>query len=244
MANRVQIGSIWMDGILKRPCFRFEPEDHFPFDPVANIEFRGSTGGPDDIIWIVANNKLIADRPVMHSASFADLQELNLVHGQEVVLDGQRYWIRTLMDLEEWTSALDEIGEDDHIWHWEQRQSFLQQPSGEESKVLCTDLGNPYHAVTAVRTDRRYQTGWRPVLELARKPDFRQLEIGQKLLCWGGQSLVSGILLEDGAYDLVLQRQDGTDICHKDATTFASPAMGDKVIVNKSAVAGVKRKEK
>lgn len=78
MANRVQIGSIWMDGILKRPCFRFEPEDHFPFDPVANIEFRDSTGGPDDIIWIVANNKLIADRPVMHSASFADLQELNL----------------------------------------------------------------------------------------------------------------------------------------------------------------------
>ena len=203
----------------------------------------GPTGGIR-LIWIVANNKLIADRPVMHSASFADLQELNLGHGQEVVLDGQRYRIRTLMDLEEWTSALDEIGEDDHIWHWEQRQSFLQQPSGEESKVICTDLGNPYHAVTAVRTDRRYQTAWRPVLELARKPDFRQLEIGQKLLCWGGQSLVSGILLEDGTYDLILQRQDGTDICPKDATTFASPAMGDKVIVNKSAVAGVKRKEK
>ena len=47
-----------------------------------------------------------------------------------------------------------------------------------------------------------------------------RLEIGQKLLCWGGQSLVSGILLEDGTYDLILQRQDGTDICPKDATTF------------------------
>lgn len=199
MANRVQIGSIWMDGILKRPCFRFEPEDHFPFDPVANIEFRDSTGGPDDIIWIVANNKLIADRPVMHSASFADLQELNLGHGQEVVLDGQRYRIRTLMDLEEWTSALDEIGEDDHIWHWEQRQSFLQQPSGEESKVICTDLGNPYHAVTAVRTDRRYQTAWRPVLELARKPDFRQLEIGRS--CSAGRA-ESGERHPAGGWDL------------------------------------------
>lgn len=158
--------------------------------------------------------------------------------------EGSGYRIRTLMDLEEWTSALDEIGEDDHIWHWEQRQSFLQQPSGEESKVICTDLGNPYHAVTAVRTDRRYQTAWRPVLELARKPDFRQLEIGQKLLCWGWQSLVNGILLENGTYDLVLQRQDGTDISPKDTATFASPAMDDQVIVNKSAVAGLRRKEK
>lgn len=244
MANRVQIGSIWMDGILKRPCFRFEPEDHFPFDPVANIEFRDSTGGPDDIIWIVANNKLIADRPVMHSASFADLQELNLGHGQEVVLDGQRYRIRTLMDLEEWTSALDEIGEDDHIWHWEQRQSFLQQPSGNGLRVLCTDSRRLDQPDMVMRTDRRQQTGWRPVLELARKPDFQKLEVGQKLLCWGWQSLVNGILLENGTYDLVLQRQDGTDISPKDTATFASPAMDDQVIVNKSAVAGLRRKEK
>lgn len=50
--------------------------------------------------------------------------------------------------------------------------------------------------------------GWRPVLELARKPDFQKLEVGQKLLCWGWQSLVNGILLENGTYDLVLQRQD------------------------------------
>ena len=95
-----------------------------------------------------------------------------------------------------------------------------------------------------IRTDRRQQTGWRPVLELARNPDFHKLEVGQKLFCWGGQSLVNGILLENGTYDLVLQRQDGTDISPKDAATFASPAMDDQVIVNKSAVAGLRRKEK
>lgn len=55
---------------------------------------------------------------------------------------------------------------------------------------------------------------------------------------------MNGILLENGTYDLVLQRQDGTDISPKDTATFASPAMDDQVIVNKSAVAGLRRKEK
>lgn len=244
MANRIQMGSIWMDWSIQSPCFRFEPEEHFPFDSPANIEIRDSTSSPSDIIWVVVNNKLIADRPVMHTVSFADLQELNLVHGYEVSIDGQWYQIRMLMDLDEWLLALEAVGEDDHIWHWEQHQSFLQQPSGDRLRVLCTNSRRLDQPDMVIRTDRRQQTGWRPVLELARNPDFHKLEVGQKLFCWGGQSLVSGILLENGAYDLVLQRQDGTDISPMDAATFASPAMGDKVIVNKSAVAGLKRKVK
>lgn len=148
------------------------------------------------------------------------------------------------MDLDEWLLALEAVGEDDHIWHWEQCQSFLQQPSGNGLRVLCTDSRRLDQPDMVMRTDRRQQTGWRPVLELARKPDFQKLEVGQKLLCWGWQSLVNGILLENGTYDLVLQRQDGTDISPKDTATFASPAMDDQVIVNKSAVAGLRRKEK
>lgn len=126
MANRIQMGSIWMDCSIQSPCFRFEPEEHFPFDSPANIEIRDSTSSPSDIIWVVVNNKLIAARPVMHTVSFADLQELNLVHGYEVSIDGQWYQIRMLMDLDEWLLALEAVGEDDHIWHWEQCQSFLQ----------------------------------------------------------------------------------------------------------------------
>ena len=133
MANRIQMGSIWMDCSIQSPCFRFEPEEHFPFDSPANIEIRDSTSSPSDIIWVVVNNKLIAARPVMHTVSFADLQELNLVHGYEVSIDGQWYQIRMLMDLDEWLLALEAVGEDDHIWHWEQCQSFLQQPSGNDS---------------------------------------------------------------------------------------------------------------
>lgn len=244
MANRIQMGSIWMDCSIQSPCFRFEPEEHFPFDSPANIEIRDSTSSPSDIIWVVVNNKLIAARPVMHTVSFADLQELNLVHGYEVSIDGQWYQIRMLMDLDEWLLALEAVGEDDHIWHWEQCQSFLQQPSGNGLRVLCTDSRRLDQPDMVMRTDRRQQTGWRPALELARKPDFQKLEVGQKLLCWGWQSLVNGILLENGTYDLVLQRQDGTDISPKDTATFASPAMDDQVIVNKSAVAGLRRKEK
>lgn len=74
MANRIQMGSIWMDCSIQSPCFRFEPEEHFPFDSPANIEIRDSTSSPSDIIWVVVNNKLIAARPVMHTVSFADLQ--------------------------------------------------------------------------------------------------------------------------------------------------------------------------
>lgn len=50
------------------------------------------------------------------------------MHGYEVSIDGQWYQIRMLMDLDEWLLALEAVGEDDHIWHWEQCQSFLQQP--------------------------------------------------------------------------------------------------------------------
>lgn len=202
-------------------------------------------GGGNSLFHALLHDvKLIAARPVMHTVSFADLQELNLVHGYEVSIDGQWYQIRMLMDLDEWLLALEAVGEDDHIWHWEQCQSFLQQPSGNGLRVLCTDSRRLDQPDMVMRTDRRQQTGWRPVLELARKPDFQKLEVGQKLLCWGWQSLVNGILLENGTYDLVLQRQDGTDISPKDTATFASPAMDDQVIVNKSAVAGLRRKEK
>lgn len=50
MANRIQMGSIWMDCSIQSPCFRFEPEEHFPFDSPANIEIRDSTSSPSDII--------------------------------------------------------------------------------------------------------------------------------------------------------------------------------------------------
>ena len=155
------------------------------------------------------NNKLIADRPVMHTVSFADLQELNLVHGYEVSIDGQWYQIRMLMDLDEWLLALEAVGEDDHIWHWEQCQSFLQQPSGNGLRVLCTDSRRLDQPDMVMRTDRRQQTGWRPVLEPVFEDPKLLLPGTEVSIRFSSGELVIGNLQEVNNYDIVLSNSNG-----------------------------------
>lgn len=239
MYSELELGTILHNGTVKNPFFKFEAQEHFPFDPPGEIDFGNSLNGPCNMKWAIVNNKLIADCVFIHTVSFQDLRELNLVYGRKVVIDSQQYRIRMLMDMDEWLSALDAIGENNLIWHWERQSSFLQQPSAESGMALCTSFRQLNSVEMVTQDSRQQKVGWRPVLE-SLGPDFSKLEVGHKLLCWGGQSLVNGILLENGTYDLVVQRRDGTNISTKDAKTFASPAMGDKVIVNKAAVAGLK----
>lgn len=239
MYSKLELGTILHNGTEKNPFFKFEIQDHFPFDPLGEIDFGNSLNGPSNMKWVIVNNKLIADRVFIHTVSFRDLQGLNLFRGRRVVIDGQKYRIRMLMDLDEWLTALDAIGENNLVWHMERQSSFLQQPAPEPGMACCTGLRRLNSVEMVTQDSRQQNVGWRPVLE-SLGPDFSKLEIGHKILCWGGKSLVNGILLENGTYDLVVQRQDGTNISTKDAKTFASPAMGDKVIVNKAAVAGLK----
>ena len=209
-----------------------------------------------EITWVEYDGLLMAQYPVLCKISFDDLKFAGLIQGKQVQIDGVHYELRLLRgglrdfpspdDLwvrEVWKAA-------EHIWKhedlrcWGYRSPAPGSCSFDGVLTALTDSDSPIWTAV-LPTDTRSETiGWRPVLELARKPDFQKLEVGQKLLCWGWQSLVNGILLENGTYDLVLQRQDGTDISPKDTATFASPAMDDQVIVNKSAVAGLRRKEK
>lgn len=186
---------------------------------------------------MLVNGVLVANNSVMLDVPFEVLRASHLVRARAVVIDGSNYRCRLLRtdndenDADEWDQALIATGANRKLWNLYDNEPFWTvSPHGMEVRG---GHGDP---------EGRY--AWRPVLELARKPDFQKLEVGQKLLCWGWQSLVNGILLENGTYDLVLQRQDGTDISPKDTATFASPAMDDQVIVNKSAVAGLRRKEK
>lgn len=125
MANIIKLGSLFLDG---RPV-----ETGMQYVPSQTIEV-GEMTPSKEIGWVAVNGLLIADQCLLTNVSWDDLDVQGLVFGKEVTVQGLRFKIRLLKvgskeDVpNEWDAALDAVGEDDTLWHWDHKFFWGQEP--------------------------------------------------------------------------------------------------------------------
>lgn len=202
MANIIKLGSLFLDG---RPV-----ETGMQYVPSQTIEV-GEMTPSKEIGWVAVNGLLIADQCLLTNVSWDDLDVQGLVFGKEVTVQGLRFKIRLLKvgskeDVpNEWDAALDAVGEDDTLWHWDHKFFWGQEPvSGSVS----------YRAVRGCYSARRWLNndatrsypylGFRPALEPL-PTDPSAIRHSQEALVIGRAGAVAGSLIDATAYDLVIQ---------------------------------------
>ena len=202
MTQTLKFGSLYVNDKPIDPGTEYKPDQAISF----------GTMTPDKAInWVPVNGLLIADRCLLARISWDDLNDQGLVFGREIQLFGFRFWARLLKvgNCEgvpnEWDSALDVVGENDDLWHWEDMFFWGQET------VLTDASSRAYRGYRSARlwswnnSSYRYATlGFRPALEpLATVPTT--LKLGQDVLAIGKDGAVVGKLMDATTYDLVIQ---------------------------------------
>lgn len=202
MANIIKLGSLFLDG---RPV-----ETGMQYVPSQTIEV-GEMTPSKEIGWVAVNGLLIADQCLLTNVSWDDLDVQGLVFGKEVTVQGLRFKIRLLKvgskeDVpNEWDAALDAVGEDDTLWHWDHKFFWGQEPvSGSVSHRALRGYNSARHWNCTSSGHRFTIIGFRPALEPL-PTDPSAIRHSQEALVIGRAGAVAGSLIDATAYDLVIQ---------------------------------------
>ena len=202
MANIIKLGSLFLDG---RPV-----ETGMQYVPSQTIEV-GEMTPSKEIGWVAVNGLLIADQCLLTNVSWDDLDVQGLVFGKEVTVQGLRFKIRLLKvgskeDVpNEWDAALDAVGEDDTLWHWDHKFFWGQEPvSGSVSHRAIRGYGSARRWGWSDSSSRHALLGFRPALEPL-PTDPSAIRHSQEALVIGRAGAVAGSLIDATAYDLVIQ---------------------------------------
>ena len=202
MANIIKLGSLFLDG---RPV-----ETGMQYVPSQTIEV-GEMTPSKEIGWVAVNGLLIADQCLLTNVSWDDLDVQGLVFGKEVTVQGLRFKIRLLKvgskeDVpNEWDAALDAVGEDDTLWHWDHKFFWGQEPvSGSVSRRAFRGYDSARHWNWCDSSFRYADLGFRPALEPL-PTDPSAIRHSQEALVIGRAGAVAGSLIDATAYDLVIQ---------------------------------------
>lgn len=202
MANIIKLGSLFLDG---RPV-----ETGMQYVPSQTIEV-GEMTPSKEIGWVAVNGLLIADQCLLTNVSWDDLDVQGLVFGKEVTVQGLRFKIRLLKvgskeDVpNEWDAALDAVGEDDTLWHWDHKFFWGQEPvSGSVSYRASRGYYSARNWGYGSSSRRYAYLGFRPALEPL-PTDPSAIRHSQEALVIGRAGAVAGSLIDATAYDLVIQ---------------------------------------
>lgn len=202
MANIIKLGSLFLDG---RPV-----ETGMQYVPSQTIEV-GEMTPSKEIGWVAVNGLLIADQCLLTNVSWDDLDVQGLVFGKEVTVQGLRFKIRLLKvgskeDVpNEWDAALDAVGEDDTLWHWDHKFFWGQEPvSGSVSYRAHRGYNSARNWDWDLSSNRDASLGFRPALEPL-PTDPSAIRHSQEALVIGRAGAVAGSLIDATAYDLVIQ---------------------------------------
>lgn len=202
MANIIKLGSLFLDG---RPV-----ETGMQYVPSQTIEV-GEMTPSKEIGWVAVNGLLIADQCLLTNVSWDDLDVQGLVFGKEVTVQGLRFKIRLLKvgskeDVpNEWDAALDAVGEDDTLWHWDHKFFWGQEPvSGSVSYRASRGYFSARYWDYFSSGSRFAYFGFRPALEPL-PTDPSAIRHSQEALVIGRAGAVAGSLIDATAYDLVIQ---------------------------------------
>ena len=164
-----------------------------------------------EIGWVAVNGLLIADQCLLTNVSWDDLDVQGLVFGKEVTVQGLRFKIRLLKvgskeDVpNEWDAALDAVGEDDTLWHWDHKFFWGQEPvSGSVSNRAIRGCSSARYWGSYRATYSNPGLGFRPALEPL-PTDPSAIRHSQEALVIGRAGAVAGSLIDATAYDLVIQ---------------------------------------
>lgn len=164
-----------------------------------------------EIGWVAVNGLLIADQCLLTNVSWDDLDVQGLVFGKEVTVQGLRFKIRLLKvgskeDVpNEWDAALDAVGEDDTLWHWDHKFFWGQEPvSGSVSYRASRGFDSARYWYYISSGYRSVSVGFRPALEPL-PTDPSAIRHSQEALVIGRAGAVAGSLIDATAYDLVIQ---------------------------------------
>ena len=187
----------------------------------------------------------VASEIICPNASWNDLEKYNFITGWPIRIDGVLYLCRSLKVGEErdvpneWDSILDELGEDDSLWHWSKQLFWGQEISkkrGSFRAVRGRHSARYWNDLSA--TTRHVTVGFRPVLEpLAPEPLISDALIRADLKVYGPDTAIIGQLVEYTDYDLVMAPN----------TKLSLPRMcrwvrrdGKRIIIDRTAIVWMK----
>ena len=231
MAEIVNLGSLYLNG---------QPKD-------LGVEYNGevlSFGDTDPgktIPFVKWGNLLVAARCVCTNISWEQLKKNGYIFGRLVKIDGVPYLCRSLKVGEEkdvpneWDSILDELGEDDSLWLWDDQYFWGQETSrkGASARAVRGYLSARcwfyYYA-----SDRLATVGFRPALEpLPPAPMISGSLIGARLKVYGPNADIAGELMEVTDYDLVIE-PSAQQLIPADCKWVSRD--GGRIIIERSAI--------
>ena len=218
---------------------------------VLNAEYGGgniSLGDtvPEEAIPFVKWKDLwVAGKAICLNASWDDLNKHNFITGHPIKIDGVPYLCRSLKVGEkenvpnEWDSILDDLGEDDNLWHWGSGYFWGQEGSKYEASSRAV---RGYHSardwLNYYATYRYVNVGFRPVLEpLPPEPLVSDTLIGANLKVYGPDTAIIGQLVEHTDYDLVMAPNAGLRLPRKCQWARRD---GKHIIIDQTAVIWMK----
>ena len=228
-------GSLYLNG---QPSELKRPSPHMDIS-------LGDTVPGKAIHFVKWKDLWVASEIVCPSASWNDLEKNNYITGWPIRVDGVLYLCRSLKVGEEsdvpneWDSILDDLGEDDGLWHWSDGYFWGQ----ETSRHLTS-----FRAVRGRHSARYWDSyeaaywyvnvGFRPVLEpLPPAPLISDSLIGAGLKVCGPNAAIIGQLVEYTDYDLVMAPNAG--LCLPRKCQWARRD-GKRIIIDRTAVTWMK----
>lgn len=230
VVHTLKLGSLYLDEKPVTSCAEYRSGQTISF---------GAATPSKTISWVPVNGLLIADRCLLTDISWDDIEAQGLVFGREIELCGFRFRARLLKVgnsegvPNEWDAALDVVGENDDLWHWEDMFFWGQET------VAITASGRVYRGYLSARSfnwnssgNRRVYRGFRPALEPL-SIDSSDLRPGQKILAIGRAGAVVGTLEDMTHYDLILRAEPGSPV---EGASFAASLRNGTVAVDRSGV--------
>ena len=190
----------------------------------------------------------VASKIVCPKASWNDLKKHNFITGWPIRIDGVPYLCRSLKVGEErdvpneWDSILDDLGEDDGLWHWSDGYFWGQEISRRfaSSRAVRGWVSVRYWDYNYA-TYRYVDVGFRPALEpLPPEPLISDVLIGAGLKVCGPNAAIIGQLVEYTDYDLVMAPNAG--LCLPRKCQWARRD-GKRIIIDRTAVTWMKEEE-
>ena len=233
MVHTLKLGSLYLDEKPVTSCAEYRSGQTISF---------GAATPSKTISWVPVNGLLIADRCLLTDISWDDIEAQGLVFVREIELCGFRFRARLLKVgnnegvPNEWDAALDVVGENDDLWHWEDMFFWGQETvaitaSGRVSRGYRSPRGFGWNS----SGNRRVYRGFRPALEPLHT-DHSVLRPSQDVLVIGYNGCVVGKLVAETLYDLVLQpNPDGL----VGKATFAADMQDGTVAVDRSGIVSI-----
>ena len=235
MAEIVNLGSLYLNGQPKDLGVEYNGE----------VLSFGNTIPGKTIPFVKWGELLVASQCVCSNIRWEQLNKAGYILGRPVKIDGVPYLCRSLKvgdenDVpNEWDSILDDLGEDDSLWHWGSGYFWGQETARHHAShravrgYLSARCWNYYTTVY-----RGALVGFRPVLEpLPPEPLISDALIRADLKVYGSDTAIIGQLVEYTDYDLVMA--PNTELCLPRKCQWVRRD-GKRIIIDRAAIVWMK----